>query len=275
MKATTLYKVMSTAALGAALTFGAAATHAALLPTFKVDASVVGGPAQTFTADHIVGGASTLVQVTGANSIMGQGYLTFGGFTLNTAPVFGTGLNTSWGMYATFNYTATLTSGTVGSNDAIYDIDSLLFSLYGYDGSNPTLPVFNMASVTGSGAAGGTVTAGSNDREIGNGSLVVGTINSNNQSGTTVTTTNTYQNTAFGNTFFIEPNPFYTVVFESLTNNTSGITRDPAYPNYLAINAASNSTDFAVGSTVPEPGSLALLGASLIGLVGIRRRKSA
>lgn len=272
MKTKTLYKVMSTAALGAALSFGVA-TQASALPAFTVDASVLGGPATPFVADHITGGASTLVQVTGANSIMGQGFLTFGGFTLNSAPVFGTGLSSTWGMYATFNYTATLTSGTVGGNNAIYDIDSLLFSLYGYDGSNPTLPVFNQASVA-AGPSGGTVTAGSNDQKIGTGTLITGTINSNDQNGTTVTTTNSYQNTAFGDTFFIAPNPFYNVVFESITNNTSGITRNPAFPEYLAINAASNSADF-VGSTVPEPGSLALLGASLIGLVGIRRRKSA
>lgn len=263
MKAKTIYKTMSMAALGAALSFGAT-FQAQALPVFTVDSTVLGGPT-VFDADHITGSSSTLVEFDGVDSVTGSGFLVFSSFDLEGNPIFGgTGLTTDYSLYARFNYTGDVTSGTYGVPGNEVTLTSLTYQLYGTEG--PVSTVTADASL----ARAATITPAGVEQLIGSGSLISGVATLNAAGGSTLTSLNNYANTAFGNTFFIDPAPFYQTSFNSITNNPSGIELDGIY---TSINATSTSADF-TGNDVPEPGSLALLGASLIGLVSIRRRKS-
>ena len=241
MKTTSIYKGVGALALGTALTFGAS-FQASALPVFEVTPSVLGGPAApgippnpagTFMADQITGGSSTLVTYDSpSNTINGQGYIVFGSFLLNSNQVINSGLNTfpGYGLYATFNYNASLTGGTFGTANSTYNINTLTFALNGYQIGVGTQPTFNQATVIPGPPSGGTVTPGSGSQLIGTGSLVTGVINQDMLAGATVNTVNTYQNTPFGSTFFTAPTPFYNIAFAAITNTAQGLQSNPDVP---------------------------------------------
>jgi len=259
----------------AAVTLGVA-TQVVAAPTFQINPSVIGGPAGTYTADFINGNASTLLTlipgVPGTTS--GSGYIIFSSFALNNVPVVNTsppGSSSGFNVFATYNFTTTLTSGTLGGLGSTYNVTSLQFNLYGDNlavGPNAT---FTAATSSGASGTPAIVTLG-NAQLLGAGSLAVtGVSDINAQGGTSFTTTELFNLTPFGSTFFTDPVPFFNLAFNSFTNTQPGVTRS-SDGLHLAINNASGGVDF--NRSVPEPATMALVGIALLGVAVSRRRKA-
>ncbi|MCP4994007.1 MAG: flocculation-associated PEP-CTERM protein PepA, partial [Gammaproteobacteria bacterium] len=79
-------------------------------------------------------------------------------------------------------------------------------------------------------------------------------------------TTTSFDLTAAGEGFFIDPVPFYGLAFESGQFNNFD-------PTSQVVQVINGSLD-AVFLNVPEPATLALMGIGLIGLGGMRRKKA-
>lgn len=256
-----------------AMGLASASASAITFPDFQVqEGSVPGSSANLFTADKITGnyvevvtfGAGTFdasirwnagqfVADDGVNPVTTQ----LGSFGAAGYGLYG--LFQGSGTFVTVAGVTTFTFGQGGSLNVWLD-----------PSSNTTF------GAPGSGAAAWTTANAADDIEVATGGVLSGTGTLNPLLPTCGTTgvincgsfgtTTSFALTAAGSQYFVSPNPFFDLAFESgqLNNFTPSGTQ--------TING---SLDVVFGK-VPEPTSIALLGLGLVGMgIGMRRRKQA
>lgn len=264
-------------ALGAGLTFGVA-TQASAVAIFSVNhtplSGVTGcvaacppGVGADFQANLITGNSSTLLTRNPDNTVNGSGWINLTGFALNNiATLPGVSrVGVDYQLWATFTYTLAPVSGTFGAAGSSYAVTSVGVSLYGQNGVGATFTAADAVTNTNA-----TVAAAA-PQLLGGGVGLGGVAGINNLGGAFFNSVITYQNTAFGDSFFVFPVPFYNFAFDEFNNTSQGIA---IVGDRISVNQATGSIDF-VGR-LPEPGALALAGLALLGAGAARRvaRKS-
>lgn len=253
----------TTVALGLGLA-SLPASAVGLFNEFTVDeGSVPGSSSVTFVADKLNGGYSERITFDGAGGFVAAAFADFGQYFADdgTTLITISQLNANYGLYALFESTGTVTplgppfpsgsaifTGTSGAFSLFLDPDQNTTKTLGATGSDP---------ITVSGNADDILIAFATDLTSATGVLTAGI------GGFFDLIFNDFTLTPAGASYFIAPSPFYFRV------NVDGDF------DTFSITGTQTVTGDVSAVFVPEPGTLALVGISLLGLGGLSRMRRA
>jgi hypothetical protein len=243
--------------LAAAAVLGlASASASAEFLDFKVNEAVVEGAAtaKNFTADKLNGAYEELLQVTGPGTFSASAYATFDGYRANEGTTQITGELVGYTIYAVFQATGVITGpntfqGTAGS-----------IKIY-IDRNEDTIGTLT------NGLVAATLSNTVDDDLIGSSNVSFGTGDLSANPGAYALYFEQFALTAFGQSYWYDPNPFYKF---ALSNGDNDVFTATANPGEFRVTGDTS----AVFQPVPEPASIALMGLALAGLGVARRRRN-
>lgn len=260
-------KTILACSFAAASMFAATAAQAVTYNPFTVDPT---GTYANFNADKITGNYTEIATFNQNGTFNVSLMWNAGQFVTNngnTEIKAGTsGLGVGYSIYALYTASGTVSvDGSITSFNFAPGTGAFTFVL---DRNNDTTSI---APTSGSGAF--TLALDSDDVVLANGAAISGLGQLNSALPTCGTnqgincgsfgSTTSFNLTADGKNFFIAPNPFYTLSFQSGQLNSF---------DFSGTQTINGSLDVAFRD-VPEPASLGLLGLGLLGLGFVRSRK--
>lgn len=293
--------VMGATALTALIGLGMGAASATPTePSFQITPSSVGSAKGPFTATDIQGPSNGLIHQTGATTQVESGYLQVATFLNQGNIVNNTGLLSDWGLYLDYTAKVTGIGGFGPGNQGNINPGDFTFAMYADVGNNDSYTPASVCDTAGclTGPTGATVGSTTGDVVLavgynvttgnagfqstggpifGTTSAIIlcdGTAGEGVLSGVKITNSATAACGTFdATTFFTAPVPFYNVQFATATTaSTNNLDiGNGASTGYASLDGITATINFA---QVPEPISISLFGAGLVGAAFARRRKA-
>jgi hypothetical protein len=266
--------------IACAVTASFAASSGAMAQTFPDftinEGAIAGAIGQTFTADKITGNYVEVITFAGSETNgtfnvslkWNAGQFVGDNGSTPLASQLGSATSNQYGLYALYQGTGTYNttqSGTVfnfapgGSLSLFADANSNTqfvqpengSTAFGTTGTSDDILIANGIPTSGQGTLNPSLST------CGAGGINCGSFGA----------TSTFNLTAAGSEYFVAPNPFYNISFQSgqLNNFT---------PSGTQVINGSLDVIFGGSSEVPEPASIALLGLGFAGLALSRRRRA-
>lgn len=237
--------------------------------------SMTGG---TVTANNLVVAdfaSATINPFTGAFSETGALRVT--SFELGGSGVFAPGLNSTYGLYLTFNATGNQGGPVPGPGNTVSGpISSFSYTLWGNPTGSPTFAVSNGAVTIGNNASAFVLAYGSGGGTPADFVTLtntgIGFLPSAHVDATFNPCTGAVGPcTADQSGFFVSPPASFVLSLEAAFTNTLTVsTLVPGAPTYLNIVGGGGNVTF----NVPEPTTLMLLGMGVLSMIGAARRYS-